>query len=97
MFSLKRPIQVITPHATVRVLHDKRFVLVWTDNNWRTSSSIQSRGLGSAGFAADIPPSLPAAAGENPSALSLTFFWPDDNHWLGYNYDIRIESMEADA
>ncbi len=87
MFSQKRPIQRIPLHARLRVMNDKRFVLVWTDNQWQSTTSTQSRSLGSAGYAADIP----AAAKENPAGLSLTFFWPDENRWLGHNYDIRIE------
>jgi glucoamylase len=87
MFSQRRPLQSITPHTTVRVLAEKRFVLVWSDNGWQTTNSSQSRSLGSAGFAADILP----AQREIPAVLSLTFFWPEENHWLGHNYDIRIE------
>jgi glucoamylase len=87
MFSQRRPIQAITPHTTLRVLADKRFVLVWTDNGWQSTNSTQSRSLGSAGFSADILP----ADREMPAALSLTFFWPEENRWLGHNYEIRIE------
>jgi len=87
IFSQHRPIQTITPNATLRTLSEKRFVLVWTDNNWQTSNSTQSRGLGSAGFSADITPSQR----QNPSGLSLTFFWPEENRWLGHNYEVRIE------
>jgi glucoamylase len=87
MFSLRRPIQAVTPHATVRVLADKRFVLVWTDDAWQTTNSTQSRSLGSAGFSADILPGQRV----NSTVLSLTFFWPEENRWLGHNYDIRIE------
>jgi glucoamylase len=38
MFSMRRPIQRITPCATLRVLDDKRFVLVWSDDNWQTTN-----------------------------------------------------------
>jgi len=87
IFSTRRPIQRISPCATLRVLDDNRFVLVCSSDGWQTNTTIQSRSLGSAGFSADIVPE----AGETPSALSLTFFWPEENRWLGHNYDIRIE------
>jgi len=87
IFSLHRPIQTITANATLRLLNEKRFELIWTDNQWRTTNTVQSRSLGSAGFAADIPPSYR----QNPSGLSLTFFWPEENRWLGRNYEIGIE------
>ncbi len=88
IFALRRPIQVITLNATLRVLDDKRFTLVWSDNQWRTTNSTECRSLGSAGFSADILPS----PRENPTVLSLTFFWPEENRWLGHNYDVRIET-----
>jgi len=87
IFSDHRPIQRITPNATLRVISQKRFVLVWTDNAWQTTTTTQSRSLGSSGFAADIP-----VISRQPGAgLSLTFFWPEENRWLGHNYEIRIE------
>jgi glucoamylase len=87
MFSQHRPIQTITPKTTLRVLADSRFVLVWSDNQWQSTNSTQSRGLGSAGFAVDILPDHR----EMPAGLSLTFYWPEEDRWLGHNYDIRIE------
>ncbi len=87
MFSLHRPIQTITPNATLRVLADKRFMLIWSDNNWQSTNSTQSRSLGNAGYSADIPP----AKRETPVVLSLTFFWPEENQWLGHNFEVRIE------
>jgi glucoamylase len=87
MFSERRPIQSVTPNTTIRVLADKRFVLVWSDSNWHATNSTQSRSLGSAGYSADILP----MQREIPAVLSLTFFWPEENRWLGHNYEIRIE------
>ena len=91
IFSEHRPIQRITPCASLRVISQKRFVLVWTDNNWQSSNSTQSRSLGSSGFAADISPAGPAGSREPGSGLSFTFFWPEENRWLGHNYEVRIE------
>ncbi len=87
IFSQWRPIQSITENASLRVLSDKRFMLVWTDNDWQTTNRFQSRGMGSAGFSADIHPTHR----QSRSGLSFTFFWPEENCWLGYNYAIRVE------
>ena len=87
IFSQHRPIQTITPNATLRVLSDRRFELIWSDNHWESTNTTTSRGLGSAGFSADIQP----GQRQNGSGLSLTFFWPEENRWLGHNYEIRIE------
>ena len=91
MFSLRRPIQVITSNTRLRTLDDKRFEVIWSDDEWKTNNTTQSRSLGSAGYSADIQP----AKRENPSVLSLTFFWPEENRWLGHNYDIRIDDSGA--
>ena len=90
IFSEHRPIQTIGANATLRILGDKRFVLLWTDNAWQTSNSLQSRAVGSAGFFADISP----ARRESSAGLSLTFFWPEENRWLGHNYDVRLEQAD---
>ena len=87
IFRERRPIQSLSAEATLRILDDRRFRLVWTDDQWKTSNSTESRGVGSAGFLVDIPP----VQGSNPAGLSLTFFWPDENRWLGHNYDLQIE------
>jgi glucoamylase len=87
VFSLRRPIQSIGPHDTVRVIAEARFQLIWSNDNWNSSNTTESRSLGSAGYSADIP----AAPGTPPTGLSLTFFWPEENRWLGHNYEIRIE------
>jgi glucoamylase len=62
-------------------------MLVWTDNHWASTNRFQSRSLGSAGFSADIHP----WHRETRSGLSFTFFWPEENRWLGHNFEIRIE------
>ncbi len=87
IFSQRRPIQTMTQNATLRVISDKRFMLVWTDNQWQTTNRFQSRSMGSAGFSADIQPNHRQAR----SGLSFTFFWPEENRWLGHNYEIRVE------
>ncbi len=87
IFSLRRPIQVVVSNATLRAIDDKRFVLVWTSNNWQDTNRTESRGLGSSGFSADIGPDDQ----RNATAISLTFFWPEENRWLGHNHDLLID------
>ena len=87
IFRERRPIQTISPRATLRVLDDKRFRLLWSDNNWQSFNTVDGRSIGSSGFFVDIAP----APASNLTGLSLTFFWPDENRWLGHNYDIQIQ------
>ena len=37
------------------------FQVMWTDDGWKTGNTTVSRGLGSAGFSADITPAAQAA------------------------------------
>ena len=94
-FSQRRPIQVIPAGAALRVMGEKRFDLVWTADNWETTHNTPSRALGNSGFAADIPPVRAEHTPQNPSeparGISFTYFWIEENYWLGHNYEIRIE------
>jgi glucoamylase len=86
IYSLRRPIQKVTGGETLRILDGDRFELVWSTDGWKTIQTAQSRGLGNAGFAADVD----TAAG--PGKLSWTLHWPESGRWLGYNVDIEIVS-----
>jgi glucoamylase len=86
-FTFGRPIQKISVGDTLRILEGDRFEVRWSDDGWRTVQNTVSRNLGCAGHSADIPPSANHASG----GLSWTLYWPEQNRWLGYNVDIRIE------
>ena len=68
---------------------ERRFEVVWTDDGWRTMNRASSRGLGSAGFSADVTP-LPGS-GE----VEWTLHWEDQgagpDTWLGYNVKVKVE------
>lgn len=85
IFSQRRPIQRISPGTTLRVLDDRDFELIWTDDQWKSRHVSTARNLGELGFAVDIVP----AEGNDP--LEFTFYWPESNSWLGRNYLLRIE------
>ena len=87
IYSRRRPIQKITAGDTLRILDDAQFEVVWTADNWKTTQSMPSRNLGSAGFIAD----LSTARNQESGGLSWTLHWPGQNRWLGYNVDISIE------
>ena len=56
---------------TLRILDEKRFEVVWTDDGWQTKHTTASRALGSAGFSADVTPAT--GSGE----LEWTLHWPE--------------------
>ena len=84
IFSLKRPIQKIAAGQTLRVLDEKNFHLVWTADGWKTSQTIMSRSLGSAGHCAEI------ATGQGEATLEWTLLWTEQNAWLGYNVVVQV-------
>jgi glucoamylase len=86
-YSFGRPIQRIDVGDTLRILDADRFEVRWSDDNWRTVQNAVSRSLGCAGHSADISPS----ANQESGGLSWTLYWPEQNRWLGYNVDLRIE------
>ena len=85
--SLRRPIQKIAAGQTLRILDESRFDLRWSTDGWQTWQTTHSRSLGSAGFSAD----LTTAPGQTGGGLSWTLHWPERDHWLGYNVEVRVE------
>jgi glucoamylase len=87
IYSRHRPIQAMDAGRLLRILDEKYFEAVWTEDGWRTKRKVLSRALGSAGFCADIAP----ASGS--SEIEWTLHWPDQDAWLGYNVKVRIEAL----
>jgi glucoamylase len=59
--------------------------VVWSFDNWGTSSTDEGKAVGWAGSFADI-----AVAAEQTGQLSFTLFWPEENRWEGRNFDIEL-------
>jgi glucoamylase len=84
IYSLRRPIQKIPAGATLRILDGTYFEATWTEDGWQTVHTTASRGLGSAGFSADIAPD------PDSRAVQWTLHWPEQNRWLGHNLEVKI-------
>jgi glucoamylase len=87
IYSLRRPIQKITAGETLRILDPRRFDLIWTTDDWKTTRTTIGRSLGSAGFSAEIAP------GASPCTLKWTLHWTEQNTWLGYNVQVQVEEI----
>jgi glucoamylase len=87
IYSLRRPIQKITAGQTLRILDPRRFDLIWTMDDWKTTCTAIGRSLGSAGFSAEIAP------GASPCTLHWTLHWTEQNTWLGYNVQVQVEEI----
>jgi len=88
IYSRRRPIQKVAAGDTLRILDEGRFDAVWSADGWKTQHVASGRSLGSAGYAADI---VPDGAANLSGQLSWTLHWPDQDRWLGYNVDMKIE------
>ncbi len=86
MFSLRRPIQRMAAGNTLRILDEAQFDVVWSDDGWQTVQSTSSRSYGSAGYSAEITPA------EDRGALQWALRWPEQDRWLGYNVEVKIET-----
>jgi glucoamylase len=86
IFSRKRPIQRMYAGHKLRILDEGLFRVVWTDDGWQTNHTTASRGLGSAGFFADIAPKTGC------SEVEWTLQWPESDAWLGYNMKVTLEA-----
>jgi glucoamylase len=90
IYSLRRPIQKIAVGDKLRVLDGNRFDLVWSVDGWQTPQTVASRSLGSAGYSVDLS-ATDLATGQAGGRLSLTLHWPEQERWLGYNVEVKIE------
>jgi hypothetical protein len=72
---------------TLRILNPKPFEVVFTTDGWKNKESLAARGLGSAGFSADI------AAPAGSTELEWTQRWQETDTWLGYNVKVKIDAV----
>jgi len=82
-----RPIQRMDAGRALRILNPRPFEVVFTADGWQSKQSVVARGLGSAGFSADI---LPAAG---TTELEWTQRWQETDTWLGYNVKVKIDAV----
>jgi glucoamylase len=87
IYSRRRPIQRMQAGSTLRILDDRRFEVTWSEDGWKTTHVTASRSLGSAGFSADL------VAGAESGALQWTLRWTEQDSWLGYNVDVKIDAQ----
>ena len=87
IFQVGRPISEIAQGGTLRIIDRKRFRVVWTDDNWVTKHELDSRVIGPPGSFVDIQ------TGAKQGSIILTLFWPEENRWLGRNYEVAVHAQ----
>jgi glucoamylase len=91
IFQVSRPISFVVQGSTLRIMDQARFHLVYTTDNWATKTELDARYVGRPGAFADVP-TQPGQTG----TIIFTLYWPEQNHWLGYNCEITVCDQTPD-
>ena len=86
IFQTSRPAAVLRAGMTLRVVDTARFRMVYTLDNWATQRTLDSTSVGYAGCYADI-----ATAPGQSGKIVFTFYWPEQDKWLGRNFEVAVE------
>ena len=70
---------------TMRIVECSPFRVVWTQDDWKTNQTIESKHMGDCVCYADIPIGQQA-----PTDLEFTLYWPSEDRWEGRNYEVPI-------
>jgi glucoamylase len=89
IFQTSRPIKSIAPGMRLRLVDTVRFNVLYSTDNWATSTTLQSHPVGYAGSYVDIP----TGAGQKGSIV-FTFYWPGQEKWLGRNFEVVLTAEE---
>lgn len=85
IFRLDRRIKHIAAGKKLRVLATDHFALLWSPDDWKTTTTTPSCKAGFAGYCADIP----TKAGDT-GRLSFTLHWIAEDRWQGENFEIAL-------
>ncbi|HEV2575834.1 MAG TPA: glycoside hydrolase family 15 protein [Acidobacteriaceae bacterium] len=88
IFRTTRPISAMVCSGTLRVIDPEPFHLIWTTDNWATTTRTAAEPVDSFGSFADV------TAPELPCTLVFTMFWPNINRWLGHNYEVTVHAEQ---
>ncbi len=75
----------IGPGKTLRIIECSPFRVTWTQDDWATNQTTESKYLGKCVHYADIPIGQHA-----PGNVIFTLYWPAEDRWEGRNYEVPI-------
>ena len=85
IFQATRPIEKLAAGMTLRFVNPERFRVLYTIDDWKTQTTLESKPVGYAGFFADMP----TVAGQ-ACKLVFTGYWPEQDQWLGRNFEVVV-------
>lgn len=86
IFQTSRPVESLAAGMTLRIVDTARFQMLYTTDDWKTNTRVESQPVGYAGFFADVA----TQAGQS-GKITFTFYWPGQDKWLGRNIDGTVE------
>jgi glucoamylase len=75
----------IAPGKTVRIIECSHFRVVWTQDDWQTNHTTESKYIAGCVWYADIP-----IREQAPGNLTFTLYWLAEDRWEGRNYEVPI-------
>ncbi|HTZ57792.1 MAG TPA: glycoside hydrolase family 15 protein [Acidobacteriaceae bacterium] len=91
IFRLDRQVQSIPAGRRLRMLAQDHFLLLWTDDDWKTVRTTESRRVGCIGHFADMDTQASIAG-----RVIFTMKWSLDNRWEGRNYEVRLDPVKPE-
>jgi glucoamylase len=88
IFRTTRPISAMVVEGTLRVIDPDPFELIWTTDNWVTTTKTESQSVDLFGAYVDL------TAPAQPGVIIFTINWPGSNHWLGRNYEVTVHAQQ---
>jgi len=85
-----RRVRTVEAGTILRIQADSRFILHWTNDEWRTEHDTRSVATALGIHFADVP-----VAQSQTAPLRFTFFWPEANRWEGTDYGVGVRASSV--
>jgi glucoamylase len=85
IWNFDRQIPAMPRGKRLRITLKTRFRLRWSTDDWATFDDQEAALTGVGIYYQDIPTDTAKAA-----VVIFTFYWPDQQHWEGVNYSVRL-------
>ncbi len=82
---MNRQVRSVPAGGLLRVQASSRFVLHWSNDGWKTAQDTTSTPTAVGVEFADIQ-----VAAAQSRRCSSRFFWPQDSHWQGQNFEVEV-------
>jgi glucoamylase len=91
MWSARHPIRRMPPGKILRLIVAADATIVWSADNWATTSKTDAAHVGSLNlWFVD----LPSEHCPDASVIEFTFFWKEGQRWDGKNYSVAVSQTK---